>query len=185
MKRHAAPLVLIVAVFVVVAASLERSRSFRAHAQLTPSNITAFVGVTVVPMDSPHALPDQIVLVQGDRILEIGSSDAVHAPVQAKRIDAHGLFLLPGLADMHVHLLEGEAYFPFFLANGVTTIRHMATPPDVRGLRDQVKSGALIGPTIYTAGPILDGSPPVWKSSDVASTAEEARRAIEKQKNAG
>src|SRR5207244_5320598 len=76
-------------------------------------------------------------------------------------------------------------HFPLFLANGVTTVRNMAGGPDVAELRDRVKNGDLIGPTIYTAGPMLDGFPPVWEGSDVVTTAEQARRAVEKQKNAG
>jgi imidazolonepropionase-like amidohydrolase len=61
----------------------------------------------------------------------------------------------------------------------------MAGGPEMSALRDRVKSGAPIGPTIYTAGPILDGSPPVWEGSDVVTTPEQARRTVEKQKSAG
>jgi imidazolonepropionase-like amidohydrolase len=136
-------------------------------------------------MDSPRALSDQVVLVQDERILEVGPSSAVHVPSGANLIEGHGLFLFPGLADMHVHLMEGEAYFALFLANGVTTVRNMAGGPDMSDLRDRVKRGAIIGPTIYTAGPLLDGSPPVWEGSDVVTTPEQACRAVEKQKNAG
>ena len=146
---------------------------------------TAFVGATVVPMDSPRVMPDQVVLVRGDRIVEVGPTSAVSIPQGATRVDARGLFVMPGLADMHIHLLEGEAYFPLLLANGVTTLRHMASPPDVRALKARVDSGSIIGPTIYTAGPIIDGSPPVWKGSDVVTAGDEAERAVERQKDAG
>lgn len=138
-----------------------------------------------MPMDSRRILPDQVVLVQGEHILELGPRNVVHVPREAKRIEGRGLFLLPGLADMHVHLMEGDAYFPLFLANGVTTVRNMAGGPDVAELRDRVKNGDLIGPTIYTAGPILDGFPPVWEGSDVVTTVEQARHTVEKQKSAG
>jgi imidazolonepropionase-like amidohydrolase len=182
-KRRTRLIVLFLVVFAV--ARDGRPSFIQIHGQASANTITAFVGVTVVPMDSPRVLPDQVVLVQGERILEIGSSAAVHVPRLANRIDAQGRFLLPGLADMHVHLMEGEAYFPLFLANGVTTIRNMAGGPEVSALRDRVNSGALIGPTIYTAGPILDGSPPVWEGSDVVITPEQARKIVENQKSAG
>jgi imidazolonepropionase-like amidohydrolase len=185
MKRRASFIVLFLTVFAFAAARVGRPRSVQIHGQASANAITVFVGVTVVPMDSPRVLPDQIVLVRGERILEIGSSNVAHVPPTALRIDAHGLFLFPGLVDLHVHLMEGEAYVPLFLANGVTTVRNMAGGREISALRDRVKNGALIGPTIYTAGPILDGSPPVWKGSDVVTTAEQARRAIEKQKTAG
>src|SRR5258707_3414187 len=82
------------------------------------NNFSAFVEVTVVAMDSPRVLPNQVVLIRGDRITEIGPANAVHVPPTAYRIDGRGLSLMPGLADMHVHLMEAQAYFPIFLANG-------------------------------------------------------------------
>jgi hypothetical protein len=185
MKRRAGLAVLFLTVSAFAVARVDRPRSVRVHDQASANTITAFVRVTVVPMDSPRVLPDQVVLVQGERILEMDSSKAVHVPPAAHRIDAHGLFLLPGLADMHVHLMEGAPYLPLFLANGVTIVRNMAGGPEISSLRERVKSGALIGPTIYTAGPILDGSPPVWEGSDVVTTSDKGRRAIEKQKSAG
>jgi imidazolonepropionase-like amidohydrolase len=148
------------------------------------NNVSAFVGVTVVAMDSPRALPNQVVLVRGDRITEIGPADTVYVPSTAHRIDGRGLSLMPGLADMHVHLMEAQAYFPLFLANGVTTVRNTAGGPEMRDLRERVQKGALVGPTVYTAGPLLDGSPAVWNGSDVVTTAEQARSVVQAQKNA-
>jgi imidazolonepropionase-like amidohydrolase len=148
------------------------------------NNSSAFVGVTVVAMDSPRVLPNQVVLIRGDRITEIGPANAVHVPPTAHRIDGRGLSLMPGLADMHVHLMEAQAYFPLFLANGVTTVRNMAGGPEMRDLRDRVQKGALVSPTVYTAGPLLDGSPPVWEGSDIVTTAEQARGVVHAQKNA-
>lgn len=75
---------------------------------------------------------------------------------------------------MHVHLLEGAAYFPLFLANGVTTVRNMAGGPDFTELRDRVARGEIVGPTIYTAGPLIDGSQPIWPGSDVVVRAYES-----------
>jgi len=156
-----------------------------AHGQLSQGSVSAIVDVTVVPMDSARVLTGQTVVVGNGRILEVGPSRAVRVPATAKRIDGRGLFLLPGLADMHVHLMEPEVYFPLFLANGVTTVRNMAGGPAMSSLRERVSSGALKGPTVYTAGPILDGSPPVWQGSDVVVTPEQARAVVEQQKKAG
>ena len=149
-----------------------------------PATLTAFVGADVVPMDSERLLPDQTVLVRGDRILKIGPESEVDV-TGAARIDAHGLYLMPGLADMHVHLLEGAAYYPLFLANGVTTVRNMAGGPGFARLRDDVNAGKALGPSIYTAGPLIDSSPPVWPGSDVVKTPEEAARVVQAQKQAG
>jgi len=92
---------------------------------------------------------------------------------------------MPGLADMHVHLMEPEAYFPLFLANGVTTVRNMAGGPEIFALRERVNQGTVVGPTIYTAGPLLDGEPPVWPGSDVITTQDEAHLTVKKQRAAG
>jgi imidazolonepropionase-like amidohydrolase len=136
----------------------------------TPGAVTAFVDVTVIPMDRERRLPHSTVLVRGDRITAIGPVSQVPVPRGAHRIDARGLFLIPGLADMHLHLeTTDEAQiartFFFLLANGVTTVRdpaYMAKSTgkgmtrldgaDLLALRDRVATGALEGPRIYTSG---------------------------------
>src|SRR5215469_6554913 len=149
------------------------------------NGMSAFIGVTVIPMDSPRVLTDQVVLVRATRIAEVGARKSTPIPAAASRIDGRGLFLIPGLADMHVHLMEGEAYFPLFLASGVTTVRNMAGEPAMLELRERVEKGAVLGPTLYTAGPLVDGSPPVWQGSDIVTTPEQARSVVEKQKTLG
>jgi len=60
------------------------------------SALTAFVDVTVVPMDRERLLGHQTVLVRGERIAEIGSAGAVRIPAAASRIDGRDRYLLPG-----------------------------------------------------------------------------------------
>src|SRR5258708_29571604 len=67
--------------------------------QASTGGVTAFVGVTVVPMDGPHLLKDQVVLVRGNRITEMGASGTVRVPKGARRIGGQDLFLMPGLAN--------------------------------------------------------------------------------------
>lgn len=148
-----------------------------------PQGTIAFVHANAVPMDSPRILGDETVLVRGGRIVRMGSTADIDT-AGAHIIDARGLYLMPGLADMHVHLLEGPAYFPLFLANGVTTVRNMAGGPGFASLRDRVDRGEILGPTIYTAGPLIDGSPPVWPGSDVVVTSDDAQRVVAAQKRA-
>jgi imidazolonepropionase-like amidohydrolase len=188
MRKRSRWLVLAAAtVFAIAAATVAIVPQFFASAvQVEQSDtITAFVGVTVVPMDSPRVLPNQTVIVRGEHIAEIGPANKVQVPATARRIDAQGLSLMPGLADMHVHLMEGQSYLPLFLANGVTTVRNMAGGPGITSFRDRIQKRTLLGPNIYTAGPPVDGSPPVWEGSDVVVAGEEAWRLVEAQKNAG
>ena len=66
--------------------------------------------------------------------------------------------LMPGLADMHVHLeyFEDPSILKLFLANGVTTVRNMDGRPRILEWKKQIEEGTLLGPLIYTAGPLLD-----------------------------
>ncbi len=121
---------------------------------------TAFVNVNLIPMDSERVLANQTVLVQGDRIIEIGPVDADTVPSGAQVIAGEGAYLMPGLADMHTHLLENKDAMILYLANGVTTIRNFSTLPLILTWRDQIAAGELLGPTIRP-GKSFWGAPPV------------------------
>jgi hypothetical protein len=152
------------------------------------STAVAFVGVNVVSM-TPGAgvIPDQTVLVREGRIVEIGPAAGVRVPAGALRIDGAGRYLMPGLADMHVHLehFRDSGLLALFLANGVTTVRNMDGRPYILAWRDSVARGDLPGPAIHTAGPILDGDPPVRDDNTVVRSAEEARAVVRAQVEAG
>jgi imidazolonepropionase-like amidohydrolase len=154
------------------------------------SGILVFEHVSVIPMDSNRVLPDQSVLIQGDRITAIGPAATVSFPPQALRVDGRDKFLMPGLVDMHVHLLGGgdetNDVLSMFLAYGITTIRQMSGSPGVLALRRKVKEGEVLGPTIFTVGELIDGSPPVWdRGTAVVTTSEMAREVVDRQKQAG
>src|SRR5213593_74960 len=132
----------------------------------------AFVDANVVPMDSERVLRGQTVLVDGDKIAAVGEAAEVRVPSNALRIDAKGKYLMPGLADMHTHTW-GEADFFLFVANGVTTIRNMWGSARQLASRRKIANDSMLGPTIYTAGPLIDGKPPIWNTSKVVETREE------------
>ncbi|HUF67945.1 MAG TPA: amidohydrolase family protein, partial [Longimicrobiales bacterium] len=71
------------------------------------------------------------------------------------------------------------------VANGVTLVRNMWGQPTLLDLRARVAAGEVLGPTIITAGPIVDGDPPVWDGSDVAASPDDGRRIVAEQKAAG
>ncbi len=145
----------------------------------------AFVDVNVVPMDRERILPGRTVIVRGGRIVKIEPAETMHVPKNAHRIDGRGKYLMPGLADMHVHILSVDQ-LTLFVANGVTTVRNMVGTPVHLFWRDQIGKGDLLGPTIYTAGPMIDGSPPAFPFfSAVVKTPKQARRVVAVQKEAG
>jgi len=65
--------------------------------------ITAFQNVNLVPMTDDKIVKNQTVLVKGKRIIEIGLSNEITIPENSKLINGSGSYLMPGLADMHMH----------------------------------------------------------------------------------
>jgi hypothetical protein len=133
--------------------------------------LIAFTNVNLVPMTSEIIVKDQTVLVAGSKIVAIGDSDDVQVPMGARVIDGEDAYLMPGLADMHMHTRadwKDRELWPMhplylYLANGVTTIRDF-TPygsPLTFALqwREEIRDGNRIGPTIYASGKLLDASP--------------------------
>ena len=129
----------------------------------------AFVDVSLVPMDSARAVPGQTVVVRDGRIVALGPATATAVPEGAEVIDGRGRYLMPGLADMHVHLTHPEAggyyhedngaSFDLLLAHGVTTVRNMWGTPGLLALRDSVRAGLVLGPHVTTTGPFVEGRP--------------------------
>lgn len=125
---------------------------------------TAFVNVNVVPMDGPRVNAGQTVLVQNGRISAIGPVTDINVPAEAVKIDGAGQYLIPGLAEMHGHNpppgssedAVARTYF-LYIANGVTVVRSMLGWDGQLELREKVRSGALLGPTLYLAGPSFNG----------------------------
>ena len=145
---------------------------------------TAFVGVTLLPMDKEAALQNQTVIVRSQKIAWVGAADAAQIPEGATRVDGKGKFLMPALAEMHAHIPGGNApesmverMLFLYAANGVTTIRGMLGDPRHLTYRSSVANGAVVGPRIYTSGPSFNGN--------TAPTKEVAVEAVVQQKKPG
>jgi imidazolonepropionase-like amidohydrolase len=123
--------------------------------------------------DADNALADAILLVKGGKIAYAGSR--ADAPVYSaeREIDGAGGYVLPGLIDLHVHALGSESALRSFPANGVTSIRDMASPV-LRAVewRMRERRGEPGLPRIFASGPVLtcEGGYPssVW-GSEVAA----------------
>lgn len=146
--------------------------------------VIAFVDVNLVPIDAERIIQNQIVLVQDGRITAIGSATEVEIPENADRIEGVGRYLMPGLVDMHVHIFSKDE-LPLYIANGVTTVRNMWGWDMHLKLRRQVLDGKLKGPTIYTAGSIIDGNPPQLRGSSVVETSIDAEKVVAEPAQAG
>src|SRR5467141_2721396 len=164
------------------------------HAQKSsPDELLVLNNVTVVDVRTGTLQPEQTVILQRNRIASVGPSKSAKVPRNAPSVNCRGLFLIPGLWDMHVHLVFGDWFpgardisLPLFVANGVTGVRDMGSELDiVQGWRNEIEAGRLIGPRIYTPGPMLDGPKPRFPSSVAIATPEDAHRAVADLKRRG
>lgn len=144
----------------------------------------AITDVSVVPMSRDGVLANQTVVVHGGRIVAIGPSATIAVPASATTIDGTGKWLMPGLADMHVHIWN-ESDLTLFVAAGVTTIRNMFGAEQHLAWRAEIARGERLGPTLVTSGPIIDGDPPVWPGSAVLANPAEADGIVAVQKAKG
>ncbi len=67
----------------------------------------AFVGAHIIPIDGPEIENGTLVIEDGT-IMAVGPADDVRIPRRAERIDASGMFIMPGLVDTHSHVGEVE-----------------------------------------------------------------------------
>jgi len=150
---------------------------------VTRRTLVAFVDASIIPMDSSRVLTGHTVIVQGDRITQLGPKEEVMVPAEAFVVRASRKYLMPGIAEMHGHLPEVgapaglvESVLFLYLANGVTTVRGMKGSPGQLELRERVNRGEIVSPTLYLAGPGL---------GDWIRSADEAERRVREEKAAG
>jgi len=156
------------------------------------SSKTYITHVTVIDTENGKKIQNRTVIVSGDRILEVRDSKSVRPRADAKIVEGHGKYLIPGLWDMHVHAVYAErldGMFPLFVANGITGIRDMGTSmplPDIVHIRQETANGSRLGPRIVAAGPILDGrTKPARPNFLAITTPEEGRETVRRLKTGG
>jgi imidazolonepropionase-like amidohydrolase len=146
-------------------------------------DVTVFANVTVIPMDSERVLTSQTVVVRGERIEAVLDAGRAQIPAGARVIDGAGRYLVPGLAEMHAHVPQGndrryvEEVLFLYVANGVTTARGMLGAPEHLALREQIKRHEVLGPRLYTSGPSLN--------DQSVNSPDDAARIVRDQARAG
>lgn len=81
---------------------------FAASLARAQSGYTAVTDITIIPINVAGSIPHQTVLVRDGRIVAIGPVASVQVPNGARQIEGTGKYLLPGLADMHVHVSTAD-----------------------------------------------------------------------------
>ena len=150
--------------------------------------------VTVIDATGEAAKAHQTVIVRDRKIEAIeNSSGAFSGKLPGNHVDGTGKFLIPGLWDMHVHMVFGDWFphgkeitLPLFIANGITGVRDMGGDLEVlQQWRRGISEGKLIGPRIVMSGSMLDGPQPRFPSSIAIKTPEDGRRAVDDLKRRG
>ena len=153
------------------------------------SNQCLIYNAQIVDVFSGKIRKEKAVLISDGKIKAIGEYQTLRKNVPTNHIvNAGNKFLIPGLWDMHIHL-EGEnlvednkVLLPLFLAYGITTVRDCASDlgEQVLEWRNEVASGNLLGPTIFTAGIKLEGINSKWKGDYEIGSEEELNTALDK-----
>lgn len=136
-----------------------------------PNQATSWAITNVTVIDSKqNQLDGQTVLVNGNKIEQVGPTAEIELPKSVSVIDGTGKFLIPGLWDAHVHLTYdqdiGPSMFKLFMVNGVTSIRDTGGQMDLmQPYRDAAEADPTETPRLKFSGPLLDGYPRVYDGS--------------------
>lgn len=147
--------------------------------------------VSVVDVVAGRLVPHMDVALAGDRIAAVEPAGASALPSGARVVDGRGRFLIPGLWDMHAHVLWSGAAMrtglPAYVANGVTGIRDMGgTLPVLADFHAAMRRTAPAWPRVVAAGAILDGPDPVQADVSIGvADAPTARAAVDTLAKAG
>lgn len=137
----------------------------------------ALVGGQVIDGYEGPPIHDGVVLIAGERILAVGPRAEVAVPAGTPVIDTEGMSVLPGLMDMHVHLMIlghadyehwDKTYIERFrdeimplaakqlLGSGVTTVRDLGAPlDDILAVKRRIEKGEIPGPRLFVSGPFI------------------------------
>ena len=152
-----------------------------ALAPLAQAQRVAMVGGTLVDGTLSDPIRDSVILIEGQRIVAVGTVKTLPVPADATVISTEGMTVLPGLWDMHVHLMiNGHADYDHWdktypaqfrdvimpasakqlLLAGVTGARDLGGPlEDSIAVRDAINSGRIPGPTLFVSGPFIQKKP--------------------------
>lgn len=142
--------------------------------------------VNVIDVETGEIDSNQDVLIIGDSIASIEVHEQFKYAAY-ETVDGTDKFLIPGLWDMHTHTWWAyEDFFPMLLANGITGIREMfGNRVAIPKIKSEIALGNIIGPDFVSPGLIIDGKPAIQPGSDEASSPEEGRKIVRRQKQEG
>lgn len=158
------------------------------------AQVTVIDNVTIVDVTNGRLRQRQSISIEGARISRI--QDASSATRAAATIDGTGMFVIPGLWDMHIHAFfsndtarfhsTSEVMLPLFIANGVTGVRDLGSNLEATiSIRDSIAAHHLVGPRMLVSGPMIDGPTTRYAVAIKVATPDEARSAVRMLKGRG
>jgi imidazolonepropionase-like amidohydrolase len=144
-------------------------------------NKKALIGGTLIDGFGGDPIRNSVILIEGEKIVKVGQIGNIDIPRDAQIISTEGMSVLPGLWDMHVHLMiNGHSDYAYWdkkyptlfrsvimpasakqlLMAGITSARDLGAPlDDIINVRDAINQGKIDGPTIYVSGPFIQHAP--------------------------
>ena len=144
-------------------------------------NLKALVGGTLIDGYGSTPIRNSVVIIEGERIKAVGQVGTLAIPPGAEVISTEGMSVLPGLWDMHVHLMINghsdyahwdKTYPPIMesvimpasarqlLMAGITSARDLGAPLKASiAVRERIRKGEIPGPTLYVSGPFIQHEP--------------------------
>ena len=144
-------------------------------------NVKALVGGTLIDGLGSTPIRNSVIIIEGERIKAVGQVGSLAIPNGAEIISTEGMTVLPGLWDMHVHLMiNGHSDYDHWdktypsqfekvimpasarqlLMAGVTSARDLGAPLQASiAVRDRIRRGEIPGPTMYMSGPFIQHEP--------------------------
>ena len=145
------------------------------------AQVKALVGGTLIDGFGGKPLQNSVIIIEGERIKTVGQVGRIEIPKNAEIISTEGMSVLPGLWDMHVHLMiNGHSDYTHWdktylkvakdvimpssahqlLMAGVTSARDLGAPLEASiSVRDRINKGEIPGPTMYMSGPFIQHEP--------------------------
>jgi imidazolonepropionase-like amidohydrolase len=141
----------------------------------------ALVGGTLIDGFGGNPVYNSVILVEGEKIMAVGHQGNLEVPDGVEIISTEGMTVMPGLWDMHVHLMiNGHSDYAHWdtayidklediimpssahqlLMAGVTSARDLGAPLEASiNVRDKINRGEIPGPTMYMSGPFIQHEP--------------------------
>ena len=143
--------------------------------------------VTIVDVTNGRLQQRKTIVIEGNRIARI--ENANNATRAAATLDGTGMFVIPGLWDMHIHAYftndtarfrtTNEVMLPLFIVNGVTGVRDLGSNLEASlSARDSIAAHQLTGPRMLVSGPMIDGPTSRYAAAVKVATPDEARAAV-------